>query len=136
MKISPIYSHYMALFDSVEDKYHKSWMNNLYNSASFCKKLFNHKKNVMMLGVIRKGIQGIPRCMKQELVENRAAQGRVPGIVKLVVLECDKDCSNLVASFFYDFKPVHFLLMSCSSLRCQLNDKVVFNVETGLRAKM
>ena len=126
----------MALFDSVEDKYHECWMDNLYNSASFCKKAFSHEKKAVVPGVKRKWMCGIPRCMKQELVENNAAQQHVQGTVKVSVLEGNKDCPNLVACSVYNTKPVHFLFMLYSNLGWQWNDKVMFNVETGLTETM
>ena len=77
MGLSPLHSCCMVLCNLVEDEYHKCWMDNLYNRESFCKKVFNHKKKVIVSGVTRKGMRGIPSCVKQELVKNRASQRHV-----------------------------------------------------------
>ena len=46
--LSPLHSHVMGLFDSIEDDHHQCAMDNLYNSAAFCKTAYNHK-NVMAI---------------------------------------------------------------------------------------
>lgn len=107
-------------------------MDNMYNSASFFKKAFNHKKKVMVSGVTKKRMQGIPNCVKQEVKKNKEVQRLVKGTMKVAVLEGNKDFPNLVVCSVYDSKPVHFLSMLCSTLRWELNNKAVFNVETGL----
>ena len=83
-------------------------MDNIYNSASFCKKAFNNKKKAMVLGVTRKGLQGIPSYVRLELVGNKVAQRHVQDTVKAAVLEGNKDCPNLVDCSAYDTKLVQF----------------------------
>ena len=76
-----------------------------------------HKRKVMVHGVTRKGIRGIPQYFKQEEFKSRKGQLEVRGTVKTTVLRDDTDCPNLVASSVYDTKPVHFLSMVCQQLR-------------------
>ena len=129
--LSPLHSRVMALFDSVEDIHHECWMDNLYNSAAFCKKAFQHPKKVLVSGVTRRGMRGIPKCVQQEVVESKKGQREVRGTVKAAVLRGDDDCPSLVAASGYDAKPVHFLSMSCTSLHWRINKKSVYNVDTG-----
>ena len=54
--LSPLHSRVMGLFDSIEDDHHQCAMDNLYNSAAFCKAAYNHKKKVLCHGVTRMGM--------------------------------------------------------------------------------
>ena len=115
--LSPLHSRTMALFDSLKDEYHHVGMDNLYNSASFCRAAFNHTNKVLCHGVTRKAGRGIPESVLQEEVLNPTAQRAVRGTVEAAVLEGDLDCPNLVASSVYDStKPVHYLSMVSDSI--------------------
>jgi hypothetical protein len=121
----------MALFDTVKDKYHHCGMDNLYNSVAFCKAAFKHPNKVLLHGVTRKGGRGIPSCILQDEVTNKKKQMAVRGTVKAAVLQGDPDCPDLVASSGYDTKPVHFLSMTCDSVKWIVKEKAVFNKDTG-----
>ena len=54
--LSTLHSRVMGLFDSIEDDHHQRAMDNLYNSAVFCKVAYNHKKKVLCHGVTRMGM--------------------------------------------------------------------------------
>ena len=116
-RLSPLHSRVLSLFDSVNDRYHICGMDNLYNSAAFCKQCYVHKKKVKVHGVTRKGMRGIPSCVKQEEIKSREGQLQVRGTVKAAVLVGDDDCPDLVASSVYDTKPVHFLSIVCDSIK-------------------
>ena len=75
-----------------------SAMDNLYNSAAFCRAAFNHKWKVLCHGVARKGNRGIPACVSQQEVISRKDQVKVKGTVKAAVLEGDEGRPNLIAS--------------------------------------
>ena len=60
MGLSPLHARVMWLFDSLNDKFHHCAMDNLYNSAAFCKAAFKHGYQVLVHGVTRKGMRGIP----------------------------------------------------------------------------
>ena len=66
MGLSPLHSRVMSLFDACKDKYHRCAMDNLYNSAAFCRAAYNHPMKVLCHGVTRKGGRGIPDIVKQE----------------------------------------------------------------------
>jgi hypothetical protein len=50
--------------------------------------------------------------------------------VKAAVLKGDPDCPNLVATSVYDTKPVHFLSMSCDSIKWIMKTREVYCVDT------
>jgi hypothetical protein len=53
------------LFDSLKDDHHHCGMDNIYNSAKFCcASYYEHDRKVLCHGVARKGLRGIPECMK------------------------------------------------------------------------
>ena len=130
--LSPLHSRVMSLFDVVKDKYHHCTMDNLYNSAAFCKAAFNHRAQILCQGVTRKGMRGIPASVIQQEVTRKKDQIKARGTVKAAVLEGDPDCPNLVASSIYDTKPVHYLSMVCTTLEWVVVEKPCFNVETGM----
>ena len=121
----------MSLFDSTKDNFYVCGMDHLYNLALFCKRIFSHEMKVMVHGVTRKGMRGIPTSVKQEGVKNGKQQLEVWGTVKAAMLRGDKDWPSLVASSVYDTKPVHFLIMVGQQLKWIVKEKPVFNVEMG-----
>ena len=129
--LSPLYSRVMALFDSLEDEYHQCDMDNLYNSATFCRAAYNHENKVLCHGVTRKGGRGIPPSVIQQEVTNKEEQKRVRGTVKAAVLEADPGCPGLRASSIYDTKPVHYLSMVTEMLKWIVKERSVYNVDTG-----
>lgn len=44
--------------------------------------------------------------------------------------------SDLDTTSVYDTKPVHFLSMVCKYLKWVLEEKIVYNVDTGINEKM
>ena len=129
--LSPLHSRVMALFDSVEEDHHQCAMDNLYNSATFCRAAYNHENKVLCHGVTRKGGRGIPPSIIQTEVINREAQTRVRGTVKAAVLEGDPGCPGLTATSIYDTKPVHYLSMVSEKLKWIVKERLVYNVDTG-----
>jgi Transposase IS4/SAP domain len=129
--MSPLHSRVMALFDCLKDKYHRCGMDNLYMSAKFARNSFNHPNKVLIAGVTRKGMRGLPQCVMQEEAKNRSDQLKVRGTVKAAILEGDPLCPSLIATSVYDTKPVHFLSMSCNSINWITKERRVFNVDSG-----
>ena len=56
MKLSPLHSRVMSLFDALQDNNYVCGMDDLYNLAKFCMKEYTHEKRVMVHGVARKGM--------------------------------------------------------------------------------
>lgn len=111
MGFSPLHSRVLALFDSLHNNLHNCGMDNLYNSAKFCRGAYLYPKKVLCHGVAPKGIRGIPECVKQLEVTKRSEQLCVRGTVKAALLLGDDRVQYLVASSVYDTKPVHYLSM-------------------------
>ena len=111
-------------------------MENLYNSATFCKEEYTHKKKLMVHGVARKVMRGIPSSVIQDKVHNKKKLIEVRGTVKVAVLQGDKKCPNLVASIIYDTNPVHFLSMVCTEVKWISKMRQVYNVDTGMLETM
>ena len=86
-------------------------------SAKFAKATFNHPHSVLVAGVARKGMRGVPSCVLQEEKSSKKDQMKVRGTVKAAILKDDPNCPDLVATSVYDTKPVHFLSMSCSRIQ-------------------
>jgi hypothetical protein len=129
--LSPLIARTMALFDALRDEYHQVGMDNLYNSAGFCRAAFHHKNKVLCHGVTRRRGRGIPLCVLQEEVKNCKEQLKVRGTVKAAVLVGDPACPNLIASSVNDSKPVHYLSMISNCIKWIVKEKKVFNVDTN-----
>ena len=114
---SPLHARVLKLFDVLEESFDQVGMDNLYNSASFSKKTFNHRNKVLVHGVARKGGRGVPKCVIQEEIKNREHQLRVRGTVKAAVLKGDVDRPNLIAASVYDTKPLHYLSMTSKNIQ-------------------
>lgn len=134
--LSPLHARVMSLFDTLKDKYHECAMDNLYNSAKFCKVAANHPKRVLCHGVTRKGMRGIPKSVQQQEAKTREEQLAVRGTVKAAVLKNDPKCIDLVASSVYDTKPVHYLSMVAKEIKWVEVSKNVYNVDSGITEKM
>ena len=66
--LSPLHARVMSLFDTLEDEHHQCAMDNLYNSANFCRFAVNHPKKVLCHGVTRKGVEEFHlQCYKRKL---------------------------------------------------------------------
>jgi hypothetical protein len=105
-------------------------MDSLYNSAKLFRAGFNHPMKVRVAGVTRKGGRGIPACVIQEEKVKKADQLKVRGTVKAAVLLGDPGCPDLVATSVYDTNPVHFLSMTCDSIKWIIKERDVYCVET------
>ena len=129
--LSPLHARCMALFDMLENKFHRIGLDNLYNSAKFARAAYLHLRKVCVSRVTRKGMRGLPVCVVQHEETNKKEQMKVRGTVKAAVLMGDAECPNLVATSVYDTKPVHFLLMTCISIkwveksRCNIQTQAV-----------
>ena len=105
-------------------------MDNLYNSAAFCRAAYNNTKKILCQGVTRKGMRGIPPSILQVEHKSIKYQIKVRGTVKATLLEGDATCPNLVACSIYDNNPVHCLSMVCDTLKWFVMEKPCFNVDT------
>lgn len=125
--ISPLHSRVLFLFDQLSEKFHDCGLDNLYNLAKFCKLAYNSRNKVKTFGVTRKGMRGMPDCVKQEEQKSKEGKERERGTVKAAVLKGDDDCPDLIAASIYDTKPVHFLSMSCKEVKWVIKTKKVWD---------
>jgi hypothetical protein len=127
--LSPLHSRVVWLFDCVKDKWHACGLDNLYNSAKFCRFAYVENK-VLINGVTRTGMRGLPQHIIQAAQTTRKAAMAVRGTVKAAILLGDPDCPALLATSVYDTKPVHFLSTVCEKVKWMVKERQVFNVDT------
>ena len=116
---SPLHARVMALYDSLQDDFHRVRFDNLYMAAKFALASFQHQRRVMVEGVTRTHARGLCNEVVQMEVKGKERINAVKGTVKAAVLE---DCAPLascplVAASVYDTKPVHFLSMCCEEIK-------------------
>ena len=71
-------------------------------------------------------MRGVPNCVLQEPVK-KAAETTTRGTLKAAMLQGDPNCPDLVAMSVYDSKPVHFISMSCESIKWIEKKRQVWN---------
>jgi hypothetical protein len=130
MCLSPLHARVLWLFACVKDRRHICGLDNLYNSAKFCRVAYVHSK-VLLNGVTRKGKHVLPKCVLQEEKKKRSDVLAARGTVKAAVLKNDPLLTDLMASSVYDTKPVHFLSTFCESIKWIVKERQTFNVNTG-----
>lgn len=81
----------------------------------------------MLSGVTHTSKRGLPKCVLQDKVKNDNDVISVCGTVKAAILEGDRGAQGLVAMSVYDQKPVHFLSMTCESIKWVLKKRPVWN---------
>jgi hypothetical protein len=122
---SPLHARMLYMMEQLENKYHCMWMDNLYLSAKFVKGCYNHPNKILLAGVCRKGMRGVPECVIQP--EAKPAEVKsVRGTVKAAVLKGDDDCPNMIALSLYDAKPVYFLSMIHTDIKWVTNTNRVY----------
>lgn len=90
-----LHSRSLWLFDQLERKHHRVWVDNYYMSAKFAKAAFKGPNKVLLTGVTRSG-RGAPQMVTQKEVKPADAP-TTRGTVKAAVLEGDPDCPELIA---------------------------------------
>jgi hypothetical protein len=105
-------------------------MDNLYNSAAFCRAAFLHLRKVLCHGAVRKGGRGAPKCIIQMELKYPNKQITVRGTVKAAHLQGDDVVKCLLASSANDTKPVHYSSMVSVKLEWVVVEKKVYNVDT------
>jgi len=127
--LSPLHARSLWLLDQLRRDYHHVWVDNLCMSAKFAKAGFTGKNKTMLSGVTRVAKRGIPKMVVQDQVKNENDIVSVRGTIKAAVLEGDSAIPDLVAMIVYDNKPVHFLSMTCTSIKWIEKTRSVWNQE-------
>jgi hypothetical protein len=73
-------------------------MDNLYMSVNYACAAYSHQNQVLIAGVTRIGMKGLPQLVMQEEVKTKSAQISAHGTVKEAILEGDDHCLNIVVS--------------------------------------
>ena len=125
--LSALHARVLSMFDKLKDCHHRCGMDNLYNSAKFCREAFAHPKTVLVHGVTRKSGRGLPDHIIQDEVTSKPEVEKVRNTVKAAVLKGDPKCPGLVAVSVYDTKPVHFLSMVCDKIKWLIKSRPVYD---------
>ena len=108
-ELYPLHACVIGLIDYVTELHHPIGMDNLYTSVKFTKAWLNNPKKVLIHGVIRKGICGVPNWFVQEEHEMMKRQEDQRGNMKSDILVGDSSFPNMIFTSVYDTKPVHFI---------------------------
>ena len=97
--LPPLHLKTITLFDSLKNDDHHVAMNNRYNSAAFCKAVYNNNRKVCCHGTAhRYGQNTIP-----------TSKSNLQGTTTATILEEDHGCPHLIISSTHDIKPIHYL---------------------------
>ena len=133
---SPLHARVLGLISQLPDKYYTLGMDNLYNSAKLCRLCYGMDQKVMVHGVTRPSLRGIPPAIKQEEVKRKGDLEAVRHTVKAAVLKGDSVCKDLLAVSIYDTKPVYFLTSATSQLYWMKKERKVYDPKTKTTFKM
>ena len=93
-KCSPLHARVIGLIHQLPDKYYTLGMDNLYNSAKLCRLAYSMEQKVMVHGVTRPSLRGIPPAIKQKEVTKKKELEEVRHTVKAAVLKGDEVCKD------------------------------------------
>ena len=133
---SPLHARALGLISQLPHQFYTLGMDNLYNSAKFCRLAYLMEQSVMVHGVTRPTLRGIPPNIKQEEVKKKKDLEQVRHTVKAAILKGDSVCPSLVSVSLYDTKPVYFLSNACDRLEWITKERKVYNPSTKTTFKM
>ena len=133
---SPLHARVLGLISQLPHKYYTLGMDNLYMSAKLCRLTYGSKQRVMIHGVTRPSLRGIPPAIKQDEVTRKGDLQKVRHTVKAAILKGDEVCNNLVSISIYDTKPVYFLTSATESITWTKKEKQVYDGRTKKTFKM
>ena len=126
-KCSPLHARVLGLISQLPHKYYTLGMDNLYNSAKLCRLCYFMDQKVMVHGVTRPSLRGIPQIVKQEEVKRKGELEKVRHTVRAAVLRGDDVLKDLVSVSVYDTKPVYFLSNACEEITWTKKEKKVYD---------
>ena len=124
---APLHARVQFMFDQLKSKHHSVFMDNLYMSALFARRVIASNQCVKIHGVTRKEGKGIPTCVRQFDVKDDKMLEAVRNTVRVAVLEGDEQINDLVAISFYDSKPVYFLSTVVPEIKWEVCGKKIFS---------
>ena len=119
-----LHARSLALLEQLPCDWHRVTFDNLYISAKFVKAAYKIK--VLVSGIARKGMRGVPKCVHQADKLSAAAAQKARGTLKAAVLKGDPDVKNMVAVSCYDTKPVYFMSTAATSIQWTKKERHVF----------
>ena len=128
-KCSPLHARVIGLIHQLPDKYYTLGMDNLYMSAKLCCLAYIVEQKVMVHGVTRMSLRGIPPVIKQKEVSKKTELEEVRHTVKVAVLRGDEVCKDLVSLSVYNTKPVYLMSNQCTGVRWVEKVRKVWNVD-------
>ena len=135
-KCSPLHARVLGLISQLPHKYYTMGLDNLYMSAKLCRLAYSMEQKVMIHGVTRPSLRGIPPIVKQEEVKRKEDLEKVRHTVKAAVLKGDSVIQNLVAVSLYDTKPVYFLSSACEGIKWITKARKVYDQRKQSTFKM
>ena len=126
-KCSPLHARVLGLISQLPDIFYTLGMDNLYNSAKLCRLCYSMNQKVMVHGVTRPSLRGIPSVIKQEEVKKKGDLEKVRHTVKAAVLKGDEVVHDLVSVSVYDTKPVYFLSNACEEITWTKKERQVYD---------
>ena len=133
---SPIHARVLGLISQLPDTHYTLGMDNLFNSAKLCRMALAMDQKVMVHGVTRPKLRGIPLIVKQEEVSKKKELEKVRHTVKAAVLKGDEVAKDLVSISLYDTKPVYFLTSACGEINWIKKEKEVYSPTLGRKFKL
>ena len=124
---SPLHARVLGLLSQLPDKYYTLGMDNLYMSAKLCRLAYGMKQKVMVHGVTRATLRGIPAGIKQVEVTKKAELAKVRHTVTAAILKGDEVCNDLISLCVYDTKPVYFLSNVCEGIEWIKKERKVYD---------
>jgi hypothetical protein len=116
MGLNPPHAHVLWLFGCLKSRWHVCGVDNMYTSAKFLRVSYVIAR-VLINRVTHMSGRGLPPSIIQEAVSNKKEQMKVCETFKADVLVGNIDCPNVVATYVYGTKPIHFLSSVYESIK-------------------
>ena len=133
---SPLHARVLGLISQLPHKYYTLGMDNLYMSTKLGRLTYGMKQKVMIHGVTRPSLRGIPPAIKQQEVTRKGDLEKVRHTVKVAILKGDEVCNDLISISIYDTKPVYFLTSATESIEWIKKEKKVYDAQKKKTVKM
>ena len=122
------------MFDQLKSKHHSVFMDNVYMSTLFVRRVIVSYQCVKIHVVTCKEGREVPACVRQFEVKDEKILEAVRNAVQVAVLGGDKQIDNLVAFSFYDSKLVYFLSMVVPEIKWDMCGKKIFSKQLKEKA--
>ena len=115
MGMCVMHSRLLHIFVNLKTQGHWCNMDNLFNSVKLAREAYSLWARVLIHGVIRKSIRGVPPCvLQEELTGNR--EDATQGTAEAAILEGESESCQLIITSCYDQKPFYMIFHSTPSV--------------------